>query len=216
VGQNAGEEEALKQVRRAFRVHFAGHHRALLVDSNFWAHPVVAQTLTAEHRRIATEVLADYPTVTARQLEEADATLRPLLPVIQAADVNVPEWAALGGFWIALLFAALLDLGCVLVMGEGLFLRLLGVAAVRRDGSKAARLRLLGRTLLAWSLCCIGAPLLLALWLTSLPGLQSGVPVLVWALGVLAVLMLVSLAAAVWRPARGLPDLLAGTWLVPR
>jgi hypothetical protein len=215
LGQDAGEK-AMKQFRRVFRIHLAGHHRALIEDTNFWAHPIVAETLTAEHRRIATEALADYPTVDRRRLEEADATLRLLRPLIRAADSNVPEWAALGAFWALLLFAAFLDFGCVLILGEGLFLRLLGVATVTRAGRKASRLRLLGRTLIAWSLCAIGAGLTTTLWLMWLPGFQTGTPVLAWALGLLILLLLATVVWAVWKPARSLPDLAVGTWLVPR
>jgi hypothetical protein len=209
-------EEALQQFRRAFRIHFATHHRALIEDSNFWAHPVIARTLTAEHRRVAAEALADYPTVNARRLEEAEATLRLLRPAIRAADTQVPEWAALGAFWGSLLFAAFLDLGCVLLLGDGLILRLLSLAAVRRDGSKASRLRLLGRTLLAWSLCFVGGPVCMALWLTWLPGLEGHATPLAYALGLLLLLMLGSIAWAIWKPARSLPDFIARTWLVPR
>jgi uncharacterized RDD family membrane protein YckC len=216
LGQNATEEEALRQFRRAFRTHIAGHHRALVEDINFWAHPVVAGVLNAGHRRIATEALEDHPVVNDRRLEEADATVHLLRPVIRAADSNVPEWAALGAFWGALLFAALLDIGCVLVLGEGLFLRLLGVAVVRRDGRKASRLRLLSRTLLAWSLCVAGAALSMALWLMWLPGFQTGSPTLAWALGLLTLVMLGSVAWAMWKPARSMGDLAVGTWLVPR
>jgi hypothetical protein len=178
---------------------------------------VVAETLTTEHRRIATEALADHPTLNERRLEEADATIKLLRPLIRAADSNVPEWAALGAFWGMLLFAALLDLGCVLILGEGLFLRLLGVATVRRDGRKASRLRLLGRTLLAWSLCFAAAALSLALWMAWLPGFQTAAaPSLAWALGLLMLFLLAAVAWAAWKPARSLPDLATGTWLVPR
>ena len=216
LGQNASEEEAIKQFRRAFRIHIAGHHRALVENPNFWTHPAVAGVLTTQHRRIATEALADHPAVHDRRLEEADATLHQLRPVIHAADSNVPEWAALGAFWGMLIFAAFLDFGCVLLLGDGLFLRLLGVAAVRRDGCKASRLRLLGRTLLAWSLCFAGAALSTALWQTWLPGFQTGAPALAWALILLTLLLLGSVAWAVWRPARSLPDVATGVWLMPR
>jgi hypothetical protein len=216
LGQNATEEEVMKQFRRSFRIHIAGHHRALVEDTNFWAHPVVAGTLNAEHQRIATEALSDYPAVNDRRLEEADATIHLLRPVIRAADSNVPEWAALGAFWTLLLFTALLDFGSVLILGEGLILRLLGVAAVKRDGRKASRLRLLGRTVLAWSFCFAGAALSMALWLAWLPGFQTGSPALAWALGLLTLLVLGGVAWAAWKPARSLPDLAVGTWLVPR
>ncbi|MBI5383422.1 MAG: protein kinase [Verrucomicrobia bacterium] len=211
-----GSEDPVKLLRRAFKIHFAGHHRAVIADTNFWAHPAVAEALGADLRRVAEEALTDYPTVTAKQLEEADAGLRLLRHAIQGADQTVPQWVALVGGWLMVIIAALLDFGCVLVLGEGLFLRLLGVATVTRNGHRASRFRLLGRTLLAWSPCAVGVALTVAVWLTWLPGFNTGAPALVWVLGFVTVLALAGVAWAVWKPARSLPDLAVRTWLVPR
>jgi len=132
-----------------------------------------------------------------------------------AADTELPQWAAFGGFWAFVFFAALLDFGCVVLLGEGLFLRLLGIAAVNRNGDRASRLRLLGRTILAWSPCAVGAPLALTLWMVWLPGLATGMAA-VWALAIFTLLALGAMAWAVWKPSRSLQDVAAGTWLVPR
>jgi uncharacterized RDD family membrane protein YckC len=211
----APADDAGQQFRRAFRLHFAGHHRALIEDTNFWAHPVVAEALTAEQRQIGTEAIADYPTVDAQKLEAADATIRYLRAPILAADTELPQWAAFGGFWAFILFAALLDFGCVVLLGEGLFLRLLGIAAVNHQGEKASRLRLLGRTILAWSPCAVGAPLALTLWMVWLPGLPTEMAAM-WALAIFTFLVLGAMAWAVRKPARSLQDVAVGTWLVPR
>jgi hypothetical protein len=217
-GLVAGPEsdDPAKQLRRAFRIHFAGHHRALIENTNFWTHPAVAEALSPDLRRVAEESLTDYPTVNAQKLEEADATLRLLRRGILDADQTVPQWIALIGFWAMVILAALLDLGCVLMLGEGVFLRLLGVTAVTGDGQRASRLRLLGRTLLAWSPGALGLLLSLALMYAWMPGFDSDVPAVVWILGPLTVLVLAGVAWAVWKPARSLPDLAVGTWLVPR
>jgi hypothetical protein len=212
-GQKA--DDAGKQFRRAFRLHMAGHHRSLIEDSNFWAHPVVAEALTAEQRRIAEEAIADNPTVNVQKLEEADATIRYLRAAILAADTELPQWAGFGAFWAFVMFAALLDVGCVLLLGEGLFLRLLGGATVNRNGDKASRLRLLGRTILAWGPCGLGASLSLALWLTWLPGLETSAAA-IWTFAIFMLLIAGATACAVWKPARSLQDLAVGTWLVPR
>ncbi|HKX63079.1 MAG TPA: hypothetical protein VJS65_14565, partial [Verrucomicrobiae bacterium] len=210
------EEQVLKEFRRTFRIHIAAHHRALVEDSNFWAHPVVAETLSGEHRRIAVQSLRDYADAGDRRLAEADEKLRAMQPLIRAADTNIPEWVAFGGFWGFLLFSAFLDIGCALLLGEGLFLRLMGVVAVNRAGQKASRLRMLARTILAWSPCFIGAPLSLWFWLVSLPGMQANLPMVFWALVLLGILTAVAVGWAVWKPARGLADWIVGTWLVPR
>ena len=114
------------------------------------------------------------------------------------------------------MFVVLLDIGSVLALGEGLFMRMMGVATVTRDGRKASRLRLLGRTLLVWSPCAAGAALSLALWTVWLPGIGISGPVILWALVILGAMILANAVWAVWKPARGLPDLATGTWLVPR
>ena len=208
-------DDAEKQFRRALRIHMAGHHRALIEDSNFWAHPVVSEALTAEQMEIAQEAIADNPTVSQEKLEEADATIRYLRPTIREADTEVPHWSGLGIFWAFVFFAVVLDLGCALLLGEGLFLRLLGIATVNRKGEKASRLRVLGRTMLTWSPYLVGAPLSLALWSAWWPGV-SGAPVLMAALTIFTLLMLAAMAWAVKKPARSLQDLAVGTWLVPR
>ena len=56
----------------------------------------------------------------------------------------------------------------------------------------------------------------MALWMAWLPGVGTSGPIIWWALVMLSAMILTSAAWAVWRPARGLPDLAAGTWLVPR
>jgi hypothetical protein len=215
VGSKAESENAGKQFRRAFRIHMAGHHRALIENSNFWTHPVVSEALTAEQREIAQEAIADNPKVSQEKLEEADATIRYLHASVLAADTELPQWIGLGIFWAIVFFAALLDVGCVVVLGEGLFMRLLGVATVNRNGEKASRLRVLARAILAWSPCVVGASLSLALWEAWLPGV-SGAPALMAALIIFTALMVLAMAWAVKKPARSLPDIAVGTWLVPR
>ncbi len=215
-GVGPASDDPAKLLRRAFKIHFAGHHRALIEDTNFWAHPAVSEALVPDLRRVAEEALKDYPTVSAQSLEEADAALRLLRRGILDADRTVPQWVALFCFWVVLIAVALLDLGCVLVLGEGVFLRLLGVATVTRSGCRASRLRLLGRTLLTWSPCAVGASLSLALMYEWLPGFNSSVPVTVWILGPLTLLVMASVTRAIWKPAHSLPDLVVRTWLVPR
>jgi hypothetical protein len=96
-----------------------------------------------------------------------------------------------------------------LVLRGGLFLRLLGVAVVTRDGRPAARWRTLWRAIVAWwltpAVCGLG---ILAGVTTHHPGLAI---VLGFAIPALFV------AGVIWAlvaPERGLQDRLAGTWLV--
>jgi hypothetical protein len=91
-----------------------------------------------------------------------------------------------------------------LALRGGLTLRMFGMILRDGRGRRAGPLRGALRSLVAWS------PLLLVL----LPGLDL---VLAWT-AVIAAFALLALGAAyaVWRPARGLPDLVAGTWIAPR
>ena len=73
-----------------------------------------------------------------------------------------------------------------------------------RRGRRAGPLRGALRSLCAWS------PLLLVLLPSSELALAWGAVI-----GAFALLAL-GAAYAIWRPARGLPDLAAGTWIAPR
>jgi hypothetical protein len=93
------------------------------------------------------------------------------------------------------------------------------VVAVKRDGSRAGRLRVFWRALVAWSPGLLGLVGLSVLggWMFADPAVADGIIVVLGvasglALGLFAALAIVS----VLLPERGLQDRLAGTWLVPR
>jgi hypothetical protein len=221
LGAGPATDDPMAHLRRAFKIHLAAHHRELIADTNFWAHPVVDEELSADQRRVAEEAVADYPSVQTATLEEADAILRLLQPAIHAADETVPEYMAIIVFWSLLLMMAVLDLGCALLLGEALIFRLLGIATVGRSGGQASRVRVFGRTLLAWMPWAGGAALTLAVWLLSwllswLPGSESSAPSLKVGAALFVLLMLGGLICSVWRPRRNLADWVAGTSLVPR
>ena len=84
----------------------------------------------------------------------------------------------------------------------GLILRAGGLAVVTGDGRPASRWRALGRGLAGWGL------VVAAIWLGIGVSAAAGVA--------LAVLCLVGAAWAIVQPARGFPERISGTWLVPR
>jgi hypothetical protein len=94
-----------------------------------------------------------------------------------------------------------------LLFRGGLVLLVTGVTFVRRDGLRASRLRVFWRAVVAWCPVVLGVFLVAALkpWLGLLEGVLAGLLLI----GGLAMLSLA------W-PRRGLPDILAGTWPVPR
>jgi hypothetical protein len=94
------------------------------------------------------------------------------------------------------------------VVCRGVVLRLLGFAIVRGHGQPASRLRVLARTAVAWS------PLLPML-VASVAGGFGGPAGWAVVVGASTLMLLTGAIVAILRPARGLQDRLAGTWIVP-
>jgi uncharacterized RDD family membrane protein YckC len=86
-------------------------------------------------------------------------------------------------------------------------MRALGIAVVSRNGSDASRWRMLWRAIVAWSPLLIG--------IVSVAMLSRRLP-LTAAVALTATVILVLVIWSALRRERSLPDLLAGTWLVPR
>jgi hypothetical protein len=96
-------------------------------------------------------------------------------------------------------------------ISRGLLLQLFGFAIVTADGRRASRLRVLGRTAIAWS------PLLApALVSTVIGGIGEGPGGVIAVLTASLVVFLAGGVVAMVRPSRGIQDRLAGTWIVPR
>jgi hypothetical protein len=89
----------------------------------------------------------------------------------------------------------------------GLVLLIAGVTFVRRDGLRASRLRVFWRAIVAWSPVMAGV--VLAAALKPVLGMLGGTLTALMLIGGLAIL-------SIALPKRGLADLLAGTWPVPR
>jgi eukaryotic-like serine/threonine-protein kinase len=92
------------------------------------------------------------------------------------------------------------------VMFRGGLMRAMGLELVTGDGRPASRLRVLGRTVIAWS------PLLVTIVVSrmhlDLSGFAEAAPAV-------PALLLGAIVSVVY-PARGIQDRLAGTWIVPR
>jgi uncharacterized RDD family membrane protein YckC/predicted Ser/Thr protein kinase len=204
-----------KATRRALRIHMARTHRELILDTNFWMHPKVADALGASDRIMAEEAVKDYDDVSERRRTEAEQLVAVTHRSLAQGERLLAYYAGTALFWVMFALAAILDLGCAVFLGHDFFLHIFGVAVVKRDGNPARRLRLLWRNVLAWGFCFLLAPAVFVLW-TVLSGIA---PSLDWTgvvAFVLAALVLGTAAFAVWKPARGMQDRLAGTLLVPR
>src|ERR1019366_2608507 len=97
---------------------------------------------------------------------------------------------------------------CALVFRGGLLWRMLGIAAVTRDGQPVGRWRLCWRNLIAWSPLFV-APIAVAI--LTLPVSKPAVPAVLSAFAYAAAAI-----ASTFTNQRGWPDRLAGTWLVIR
>jgi hypothetical protein len=163
--------------------------------------------------------VAKYPNPSEKELADAKAVVAPMVGGIDGTNSIIgrsPVFmaATLAGF--VTLFLAIVSIVCAIAFRSGLAMRIFGVVAVKRDGSRAGRLRVFWRALVTWSpyvLGFIGLVALGAWWFGEPAGGENVVGVAGGlALGLFAALAVVSALI----PERGLQDRLAGTWLVPR
>jgi hypothetical protein len=209
---------ASPEYRRALESYLAGQHGALLRNPPTWSSASQGQNGDRpELRRLASDIAARYPSVTAEELARSQEAIQPTLDRVrppQSLGVASPGVIALN---LMLAIASLMVLVCCIVSSiavpGGVATRLIGLAVVTRDGNEIGRGRSFARTLIAW------APILP--WLVLFPnpivmgfGPASSVPVLAISLafGVMIAGVMWTIAAA----DRGLHDRIAGTWVVPR
>ena len=206
----------LPEYRRAIETYLAGQHGALLRKPAFWSSSMQGQDSDQpELRRLASDIAARYPSVTAEQLARSRETIRPILDGVRPPQgsgfARSPRATVLTlmtaiGSSLALFFSIVSSIS----VPGGVATRMIGLAVVTRDGNEIGSLRSLARTLIAW------APILV--WLVSVPAQMDMGP---GAGSVLAISLVFGAmtAGVVWTIAatnRGLHDRIAGTWVVPR
>lgn len=165
--------------------------------------------------------MAKYPDVSAEEFAEAKAVAEPLaggpdMAIFLGDKSLLPAVAFQAG--IVTLLLALLSIFCALVFRGGLAMRVLGVVAVKRDGSRAGRLRVFWRALVTWLPFVLGSVglAILGRLLYAEPAVSGGITV-PGAVSALALALFAALAImSALLPERGIQDRLAGTWLVPR
>jgi len=152
--------------------------------------------------------VAENPTPTEKEIAEADAALKWHRPSIKGANFMKQPWFPLMVAAASLvIYVGIPALIAALLFRGGLVLLVTGVTFVRRDGLRASRLRVFWRALVAWSPVVLGA--VLAVTLKPVFGIFGGALAAMMLTGGLAIL-------SIALPKRGLADLLAGTWPVPR
>jgi hypothetical protein len=217
--QSDGKDRS--QERQELEVYIAGRFGKTISDPATWASPFAA-AIHEDLRAKARQIVAKYPNPSEKEFAEAKAVVEPRLGGPDVANNFLgtsPVSMAAPQAGIMTLLLAVGSLVCALAFRSGLAMLIFGVVAVKRDGSRAGRLRVFWRALVTWSPLGFGLVGWVALggWVFGHPtafeditvvlGIASGL-----ALGLFAALAVVSTLL----PKRGLQDRLAGTWLVPR
>ena len=195
----------------------AGRFGPLVRNPSVWAGTYGRSFVPAPDRQLAERIVAKFdPLPSAEAVAQARARLGRAIDA--DGELNIGKrfselpptlapmaWpaTALGGF----LWAAFFSLAAALLFRGGLLMRALGIAVVTRDGADASRGRMLWRACVAWSWMPLGIFIAALL----VPALHA--PKAFGLVGLIVVVVAVYSAA---RRGRSLPDLLAGTWLVPR
>lgn len=188
--------------------YIASRYSQTITNGRIWTNHLALAFIKGEDRRFAERSLEIASAMSAEERSQAVKALEPILPKVASMTYLHQPWlpsmvaASALAFYVA--FPAVL---AALLFRGGLLLRVAGVTFARKDGAPASRLRLLWRSVAAWSV----VPICFALFLSLRQPLgvmtASGVA---W----LAALVLAALSLAM--TGRGLPDRLAGTWPVPR
>jgi len=214
-----GEDHAKKV--QALEVYIAGRFGKVISDPATWSTPFAA-AITPDMREKARQIVAKHPNPSEKEFAEAKAVVDPMGGGFDAMN------SILGGSPVLLaamqtgfvtLLLAIVSILCAIAFRSGLAMLVFGVVAVKRDGSRAGRLRVFWRALVTWSPYVLGfiGLMVLGLWLFSDPNDAGSMNVVMGVAGGLALGLFAALAVvSALLPERGLQDRLAGTWLVPR
>jgi hypothetical protein len=207
--------------RHALEVYIAGRFGKTISDPATWtslAAAAIDEGLRAKARRI----VAKYPNPSEEEFAEAKAVAEPLaggpdMGMFFGGKSLLLVVAFQAG--IVTLLLALSSIVCALVFRSGLAMRVLGVVAVKRDGSRAGRLRVFWRALVTWLPFVLGSVGLMTLGglLYGRPGVSDDIRLVTGTACALALVLFGALAVmSALMPERSIQDRLAGTWLVPR
>ncbi len=217
--QSDGKDRS--EERQAIEVYIAGRFGKTISDPTTWSNPFAAG-IPEDMRLRARQIVARYPNPSEKQLAEATAVAEPLVGMFDMTGFlvgwsSLPLVALQASMFLLLVAAA--SLVSAIAFRGGLVMRTLGVAAVKRDGSPAGRLRVFWRAVVAWS----PVPLGMAGCIVSVASLRGGRPEfadIMATMGMASALAMATFAAltvvSTLMPQRGIQDRLAGTWLVPR
>lgn len=193
---------------RQYAIYIAHHYRHVVTNKASWSSAFALAMIRPEARLFAERSVAENPAPTEKEIADAEAALRFHRSAVESANFVKQPWFPLLLVAVTLiLYVGVPAVIAALVFRGGLVLLIAGVTFVRRDGLRASRLRVFWRALVAWS--PVGLGVVLAIVLAPWLGQFAGVLAALLLIGGLAIL------SVAW-PKRGLPDVLAGTWPVPR
>ena len=212
-GGNGGDRA---QERRALEIYVAHHFHAAITDPAVWSHWYARSLFTPNQRTIAER---SWPSILKHRLRRWSTPHRGCKTSSTRCRRDCPGhardnyqvlWLAVAVAMATALFAlvAVPGLVCSLLFRGGLLLCVFGLAVVNGDGTRASRLRAFWRSIITWSPLVLW-PLLLLLLKVSGLGIMMSVSL------ALALLVAVMTCSAL-LPQRGIPDRIAGTYLVPR
>jgi hypothetical protein len=222
------DDQDRSRQRQALEIYIAGRFGKTISDPATWS-SLFATAIAPDLRERAKQIVAKYPSPSQEEFNEAKAVAEPLVGGAAEMGYSFIGWSpvsvAVIHAGVLTLLVAIGGLVCALAFRSGPAMWILGVVAVKRDGSRAGRLRVFWRALVTWSPLLVGLVGLVVPgeWVFADPagtksiaaaksilvffGIASGLT-----LGLFAALATVSAL----MPERGLQDRLAGTWLVPR
>jgi uncharacterized RDD family membrane protein YckC len=192
---------------RLMGTYIASHYAGIITNEAAWSSVRSRIFIQPNAREFAETSIEQYGSPTAKELEEAEKSLEPIIKQFHVAEMPPRHFLSVFLLWVTLaIYVGFPAMIAALLFRGGLVLLAAGVTYVQHDGMKASRLRLMWRSLVAWS-PAVGS-VLLAMLAISIKSMSAVV---------LSLLVMVILASwSLWLPKRGLQDRLAGTWPVPR
>lgn len=188
---------------RQFQVYIYNHYSQLVTNSEAWASGIALTLVTGESRKFAEDSVKLNPPLLPGETEQSE---KAVVPFAQGAPkLPMKDMVLMMGPVSLLIYVGLPAIIAALAFRGGLVLLLARISFVRADGSRASRLRVFARSLVAW------APIYIA-FLAPLAAGRSPTQLHLLAFAGCAALAVLS----VLLPERGLPDRVAGTWPVPR
>jgi uncharacterized RDD family membrane protein YckC len=191
-----------------FGIFIAQHYSGIITNEASWSDVLALTLIKGEARQFAEQSITNYPAPTQNEISEAETAVTHFVPNGKTLDFSARWWFVPMVFGAALgIYVCLPAVLAALICRGGLLLKVAGVTFVRRDGILASRVRVLWRSLVAWS------PLIATPFIVGFSKVFSNTTTgMIIAGSLCAGLTVVSIIL----PKRGLPDMLAGTWPVAR